>query len=50
MLKKKIARKGLKIKWIAEQIHVNYSSLRVYLSNEDIMPEDIRKAVLKLIN
>jgi len=28
MLKKKIARKGLKIKWIAEQIHVNYSSLR----------------------
>lgn len=49
MLKRKIARKGLKIKWIAEQIHVNYSSLRVYLNDEDIMPEKIKQDINRLI-
>lgn len=50
MLKTRIARKGLKIKWIAEQIHVNYSSLRVYLNDEDIMPEKIKKDIDRLIS
>jgi len=49
MIKKKLESKGLKPKWVAKQINLNYNSLRVYLNNESIMPEDVRNKILKLI-
>lgn len=49
MIKEKINNKGLKIKWVAKQIDVNYNSLRVYLSNENLMPEAIKKSIEALI-
>ncbi len=49
MIKKKLEKKGLKTKWVALQIGVNYNSLRVYLNNENIMPEDIKRSIMKLI-
>lgn len=49
MLKEQIAARGLKLKWIAEKIGVNYASFRVYINNEALMPEQIKKAVKELI-
>lgn len=42
-LRNKIYSKGLKVSWIAKQIDVNYSSLRVYLSDPDKMPLDVEE-------
>ena len=48
--KTKIDSKGLKIRWIAEQIGENYNSLRVYLHDEDRMPEEIKGKLKALLN
>lgn len=49
MLKERINAKGLKPRWVAEQIGVNYSSLRVYLNNESLMPEKVKTSLKKLL-
>jgi len=48
-LRARIYQKGLKVVWIAEQIGVNYNSLRVYLNNPSIMPEEVSDKIKKLI-
>tara|TARA_R100000805_G_C3553251_1_gene64422 strand:- start:305 stop:460 length:156 start_codon:yes stop_codon:yes gene_type:complete len=40
-LKNKINNKGLKIKFVAKQLDINYNSLRVWLSNEKKMPYEV---------
>ena len=44
-----IDKKGLKIKWVAEKIGCNYSSLRVYLRDMNLMPESVSKSLKELL-
>jgi len=49
MLKESINKRGLKFKWVADKLNINYSSFRVYLNNEAIMPEEIKISVKELL-
>jgi plasmid maintenance system antidote protein VapI len=48
-LKERIQSKGLKQKWIAEQIDVNPITLNAYLNGERNMPQDVSDKIKKLI-
>ena len=48
-LKERIKSKGLKQKWIAEQIGVNPITFNAYLNDLRVMPQDISDKVRKLI-
>ena len=48
--KKEIDDRGLKIKWIADVIDCNYSSLKVYLSNHQEMPKEVAKKLRELFS
>jgi hypothetical protein len=50
MIKELIIKKGYRTRWLAEQIGVNYNSLRVYISNESMMPEQVRTDLLNILN
>ena len=41
--KEKVKSKGLKTSWLADQIDVNYNSLRVYLNDESKMPMEVQE-------
>lgn len=41
--KEKVKNKGLKTSWLADQIDVNYNSLRVYLNDESKMPIEVQE-------
>lgn len=47
--KEKIDEKGLKLTWVAKQIDCNYSSLKVYMNNLDLMPEWVQKKLKELL-
>lgn len=42
--------KGFRVKWVAEQIGVNYNSFRTYLNNENIMPIDVQDKLKEFLN
>jgi hypothetical protein len=48
-LKEHIQSKGLKFKWVADKIGVNYITFNAYLNNERNMPQEVSDKVLKLI-
>jgi len=48
-LKERIQSKGLKQKWVAEQIGVNPMTFNAYLNNLRDMPQDVSDKVKKLI-
>jgi len=48
-LKETIQKKGLKQKWIAEQIGINVNTFRAYLNNLRNMPQDVSDKVKALI-
>lgn len=48
-LKKEIADRGLKLKWVAEKIGCNYASFRVYVNNSHLMPEKVYQDVRNLL-
>lgn len=48
-IKTLIKSKGLKQKWIAEQIGVNINTFNAYLNNEREMPQDVSDKVRELI-
>jgi plasmid maintenance system antidote protein VapI len=49
ILKERIKNKGLKFKWIAEQIEVNPNTLRAYLNGERDMPQHVSDKIKDLI-
>jgi len=48
-LKKAIEDKGLKIKWVAEQVDVSPTLLSMYLSGNRNMPNDVKEKIEELI-
>jgi hypothetical protein len=50
MIKELIIKKGYRTRWLAEQIGVNYNSLRVYINNENLMPDQVKEDLLKILN
>lgn len=49
MIKDQIKKRGLKLGWVADQLGINRNSFRVYLSNEALMPEDIRVKIKQFL-
>lgn len=47
--KTEIKNKGLKVSWIAEKIDENYSSLRVWISDQTKMPERVELKLKKFL-
>lgn len=41
--KKEMEARGLKIKWVAKQLDVNYNSFRVYLMKNSEMPIEVEE-------
>lgn len=48
-LKQQISDRGLKLKWVADQIGCNYHSFRVYVSNSHLMPKKVEQDVKTLL-
>ena len=49
-LKKRIAEKGVKMTWIAEQLDIKYPTLMSYINGFRIMPTGLNNKILDLIN
>lgn len=44
-----IKKKGLKLTWVAEQIHISAPSLTMYLNNKRQMPYDVEQRLKTIL-